>query len=136
MGNYYVIIWTQSCIFSTKSHGHLSSGQTSSLQWEVADSATDVPPTLPPFTKTHGPQTTLGAEASPIDFFSLFFDDSVLDLLVEETNRLVENNITVQLQKFTYMCTHIHTAMPMRESKPCCAWIGYPLIAASENGKL
>ena len=46
---------------------------------------------LPPFTKTHGPRTTLGAEASALDFFSLFFDDSVLDLLVEETNRLVEN---------------------------------------------
>ena len=91
MGNYYIIIWTHTQPCSTKSHDHLSSGQTSSLQWEVADSAMDVAPTLPPFTKTHGPQTTLGAEASALDFFSLFFDDSVLDLLVEETNRLVEN---------------------------------------------
>ena len=91
MANYYVVIWIQPYKFSTKSHGHLSSGQMSSLQWEVADSATDVAPILPPFTKTHGPRTTLGAEASPLDFFSLLFDDSVLDLLVEETNRLVEN---------------------------------------------
>ena len=56
--------------------------QTSSLQWEVADSSTDVAPKLLPFTKTHGPWVTLGTEASPLDFFSLFFDDSVLDLLV------------------------------------------------------
>ena len=47
-------------------------------------------PTLPPFTKTHGPWITVVAEASPLDFFSLF-DDSVLNLLLEETNRLVEN---------------------------------------------
>ena len=79
-------------------------------QWEVADSATDVAPTLPPFTKTHGPRTTLGAEASALEFFSLF-DDSVLDLLVEETNRLVENKhhctitqIYIHVYTYTQLC--------------------------------
>jgi len=102
----------------------LSSGQTSSLQWEVADSSTDVAPTLPPFTKTHGPRVTLGTEASPLDFFSLFFDDSVLDLLVEETNRLVEYKYYCTKYTYLHTCIPIHTVMQMRESKPCCAWTG------------
>ncbi len=64
-------------------------GHSSSLQWQLTNSATDVAPTLPEFTKTHGPLVSLGSEASPLEFFSLFFDDSVLDLLVEEANWLV-----------------------------------------------
>ena len=99
------------------------SGQTSSLQWEVADPSTDVVPTLPPFTKPHGPWVTLGTEASPLNFFSLFFDDCVLDLLVEETNRLVEYKY--YCSKYTYLHTCIHIQL-CRWQNPNPAALGEP----------
>ena len=88
------------------------------MQSQPADSITDVAPTLPQFTKTNGPLVTLGVEASPCDFFSLFFDESVLDLLVEETNRLVDNDkyhihrldsIMYSTDKITCLHAHTHT---------------------------
>ena len=68
----------------------------------------------------YGPLVTLGVEASPCDFFSLFLDESVLDLLVEETNRLVDNDkyhvhildsIMYSTDKITCLHAYTHTKL-------------------------
>ena len=69
---------------------------------EDSDIDSDSPATLPQalsfdsnssqFTKKIGPFTTLHSDATPLDFFTLMFDDNVMDLLVTETNRYAKQN--------------------------------------------
>ena len=69
---------------------------------EDSDIDSDSPATLPQalsfdsnssqFTKKIGPFATLHSDATPFDFFTLMFDDNVMDLLVTETNRYAKQN--------------------------------------------
>ena len=61
--------------------------QSQQLQWEEADEASDCAPAPFSFVQKSGPQTPLPPDAKPIAYWKLFFDDSIFDLLVEETNR-------------------------------------------------
>ena len=57
------------------------------LEWVEADEASDRAPTALPIVQQSGSQTPLSPDAKPIDYWKLFFDDDILDLLVKETNR-------------------------------------------------
>ena len=69
---------------------------------EDSDIDSDSPATLPQalsfdsnssqFTKKIGSFATLHSDATPLDFFTLMFDDNVMDLLVTETNRYAKQN--------------------------------------------
>jgi hypothetical protein len=46
------------------------------------------------FTKNAGPQFHLLPDAEPMDYFSLFFNDELLNSIVVETNRYARNKIS------------------------------------------
>ena len=56
----------------------------------------DTPPTPAPFTQHPGP-TVSSTVQSPEDCFSLFFDDALVDFLVEQTNRYAQKISGMQL---------------------------------------
>ena len=56
---------------------------------EIKNLDTDLPPSICTFSEQPGPQMTLSANSSPLDFFSLFMDDIVLKMLVDGTNEYV-----------------------------------------------
>ena len=55
-----------------------------------ASSATPFDP--PPFSYPVGPVSLLESDATPFDFFSLFFDDDIMDHIVEQTNLYATQN--------------------------------------------
>jgi len=59
------------------------------LEWTAIENASDTPPVAFPFTAHPGLRIPLSADARPSEFFALFFGDDTMELLVEETNRLV-----------------------------------------------
>ena len=50
------------------------------------DLQADIPPTAIPFMEQPGPKISLSADSSPLDFFSLFFNDVIIQMLVDGTN--------------------------------------------------
>ena len=50
------------------------------------DLQADIPPTAIPFREEPGLRISLSADSSPLDFFSLFFDDVIIHMLVNGTN--------------------------------------------------
>ena len=63
--------------------------RTESPEWTAVDTETDVGPTAFPFTAHPGLRIPLSVDARQSEFFALFFGDDTMELLVEETNRLV-----------------------------------------------
>ena len=60
----------------------------------INDISMDTPPTPPlPFVQQPGPKTTLTTTSTPLDFFSLFFDDTIVQMLVDGTNTFAERTI-------------------------------------------
>lgn len=58
-------------------------------QWKEIDPAADVSPSPLPFTEVVGPTPNLPGFSQPVEYFRHLFDDQILHLLVEETNRYV-----------------------------------------------
>ena len=52
----------------------------------ITDLVSDYTPTTTSFNEKFGPQIALTHNASPLDFFSLFFDDAILKMLIDGTN--------------------------------------------------
>ena len=52
----------------------------------VDDLQADIPPTAIPFREEPALRISLSADSSPLDFFSLFFDDVIIHMLVDGTN--------------------------------------------------
>jgi len=59
------------------------------LEWTAIENASDNPPVAFPFTAHPGLQIPSSADARPSVFFALFLGNDTMELLVEETNRLV-----------------------------------------------
>ena len=57
---------------------------------EWTDELVDFADRLEPFTEFSGPVHDLPVDSGPLDYFKLFFPDSVLNMIVEETNRYAE----------------------------------------------
>ena len=53
----------------------------------------DTPPTPLPFVQQPGPRMTLRTTSTPLDFFTLFFDDTIVQMLVDGTNTFAERTI-------------------------------------------
>ena len=51
------------------------------------DLQADIPPTAIPFREEPALRISLSADSSPLDFFSLFFDDVIIHMLVDGTNK-------------------------------------------------
>lgn len=60
----------------------------SQLNWQETYEELDIDP----FIENTGPSHNLGPNSSELDFFKLFFDDTMLDKIVEETNRYASQN--------------------------------------------
>jgi hypothetical protein len=59
----------------------------------------DKKPKAYPFTKNAGPQFNLLPDAEPMDYFSLFFNDELLNNIVTETNMYARHKFA-ELQLF------------------------------------
>ena len=59
----------------------------SALKWNPVETATDVPPAVFPFTAHPDLKIPHFADARPVEFFQLFFGNDTMELLVQETNR-------------------------------------------------
>ena len=57
------------------------------------DLQADIPPTAIPFMEQPGPKISLSADSSPLDFFSLFFNDVIIQMLVDGTNEYASDVI-------------------------------------------
>jgi hypothetical protein len=67
--------------------GYAPTSSAPSDTWqEVDDLQTDTPPPVTPFCQQPGPRITLQPTATPLDFFTLFFDDAIKEMLVDGTN--------------------------------------------------
>ena len=55
--------------------------------WEPVESICDVTPPQLPFTESVGSNLQFPSESQPVDFFRHLLDNSLLELLVQETNR-------------------------------------------------
>ena len=82
----------------------------SSLRWQAVDADTDVAPNPLPFSHTAGPIGQLPPSPQPIDFFSCLLDSYILQLIVDETNRVTDT--TLHVEKVSYStqttCTHLN----------------------------
>jgi len=76
---------------TTRSRGGQTSGTESStgpeLHWKKVAQGSDRPPIPCPFSEPTGPTLQLPPNPQPIDFFHQLIDTSVIQLLVDETNR-------------------------------------------------
>ena len=60
---------------------------------EIPDSGLDEPPSTLSFSEQVGATTTMPDDAQPTDFFSLFFPDQVIHMLIEGTNDHAQSRI-------------------------------------------
>ena len=67
------------------------SEETSVMKWKRIKPSADKSPASLSFTSDTGVPIPLPANPSPTDVFSHFFDTTLLELLVTETNRLVHS---------------------------------------------
>ena len=59
----------------------------------VDDLQADTPPPTTPFSEQPGPRISLTSTATPMDFFALFFDDAIIQMLVDGTNNYADEVI-------------------------------------------
>ena len=59
----------------------------------IHDIALDTPTLSTPFTQQPGLRTTLTANSSSLDFFSLFFDEAIFQMLIDGMNKFAEKTI-------------------------------------------
>ena len=57
------------------------------------DLSADIPPVAPSFSQQPGPRISLNSTSMPLDFFALFFDDAIIQMLVDGTNKFAEELI-------------------------------------------
>ena len=58
----------------------------SQIPWQAVDSNTDAA-LPPPFTEPVGPTAVLPESSAPFDYFSQIVDRSIVEILVQETNK-------------------------------------------------
>ena len=63
-------------------------GTSSHLSWQELTGSTDIPPPPIPFNETTGPATHLPPTASPIQFYEKLVDETVMSIIIQETNQL------------------------------------------------
>lgn len=79
---------TKTFVDQTRQRGSSSGRRASSpLQWQPVDSATDTAPTPFTFSEQVGPTNQMPDESVPVDFLRLLLNDTLINLLVTETNR-------------------------------------------------
>ena len=59
------------------------------FSWQPIDCNTDRPLLSFPFSGAAGPTAQMPDDNTPLDFFKPLFDDTIIDLIVAETNRYV-----------------------------------------------
>ena len=62
------------------------------LSWQPVDCNADSLPSPFPFHGAAGPTTRMPDDSTPLDFFKQLFDDTIIDLIVTETNRSVTDS--------------------------------------------
>ena len=76
-------------------HGNGCQEKADTDTWtKITDLDSDYTPTTTSFNEKFGPQIALTHDASPLDFFSLFFDDAILKMLIDGTNSYASDVIT------------------------------------------
>ena len=68
---------------------------------------TDMQPTSAPFTEQPGPKVPPSCE-SPEDYFSLFFDDNLLQYIVDQTNAYARKKLAA-MQVVRIIIHFVHT---------------------------
>ena len=70
-------------------------------QWQEVNylESDEVPEWLPVFTRASGPHGDIPIDGSPVNIFRLILTDELLDVVVQETNRYVEEAAQHPMQR-------------------------------------
>ena len=60
---------------------------------DIDDLEADPSPELEPFTQQPGPRITMDGDSEPDEFFRYFFDDTLLQMVIDGTNEYPERRI-------------------------------------------